>query len=139
MLFYGHYNMLINPAKCYSMDITFAKNPVPSDPLQLAGQELQSSEVCKILGIKVANNLKWDIHINDIICKASGRLFMLTTLRRFGLAIKDLVTIYVGFIRPLLEYAVPAWHPGLTTKQHNSLERIQKRACRIILANDCDS
>ena len=61
----------------------------------------------------MANNLKWDIHINDIICKASGRLFMLTTLRRFGLAIKDLVTIYVGFIRPLLEYAVPVWHPGL--------------------------
>ena len=53
--------------------------------------------------------------------------------KRFGLSVEDLVTIYIGFVRPLLEYAVPVWHPGLTEKQHLALERIQKRACRIIL------
>lgn len=58
---------------------------------------------------------------------------MLTTLKRFGLTIEDLRTIYIGFIRPVVEYAVPAWHPSLTEKQHYALERIQKRACRIMM------
>ena len=58
---------------------------------------------------------------------------MLSMLKRHGLCVKDLVTVYVGFIRPLLEYAVPVWHPGLTEKQHYALERIQRRACRIML------
>ena len=58
---------------------------------------------------------------------------MLTTLKRFGLSLDDLKTIYTGFIRPLVEYAVPAWHPGLTEHQHDALERVQKRACKIIL------
>ena len=51
---------------------------------------------------------------------------MLTTLKRFGLPIQDLKTIYIGFIRPLVEYAVPAWHPGLSEQQHLALERFQK-------------
>ena len=101
--------------------------------MQLAGQELVSTDVLNILGVKIAKTMKWDIHISDITRRASGRLFLLSSLKRFGLSRSDLITIYIGYIRPLLEYAVPVWHPGLTVKQHDSLERIQKRACRIIL------
>ena len=79
--------------------------------------------------------MKWEVHISDVIKKATGHLFMLTTLRRFGLPLEDLRTIYIGFIRPLVEYAVPAWHPGLSEIQHYALERVQKRACKIILGN----
>ena len=32
-----------------------------------------------------------------------------------------------------MEYAAPVWHPGLTQQQHQRLESIQKRCCRIIL------
>ena len=83
--------------------------------------------------LKIAKDLTWDTHIGDVLGRASGRLFMLTRLKRFGQSVEDLVTIYVGFVCPLLGYAVPVWHPGLTEKQHQALERIQKRACRIIL------
>ena len=87
----------------------------------------------KILGIKITNDLRWDVHISDVTRRASGRLFMLSMLKRHGLCVKDLVTVYVGFIRPLLEYAVPVWHPGLTEKQHYALKCIQRRACKIML------
>ena len=33
-------------------------------------------------------------------------------------------------VRPLAEYAAPVWHPGLKSA---ALERIQKRACMIIM------
>ncbi|CAH1259452.1 Hypp2286 [Branchiostoma lanceolatum] len=45
----------------------------------------------------------------------------------------DLVTIYTCYVRPICEYAVPVWNPGLTKNQSSRLETIQRRACRIIL------
>ena len=61
------------------------------------------------------------------------RFNIIHMLKRHVLCVKDLVTVYVGLIRPLLEYAVPVWHPGLTEKQHYALERIQRSARGIIL------
>ncbi len=46
----------------------------------------------------------WDIHIADVTKCASGRLFMLSMLKCHGLSVKDLVTVCIGFICPLLEY-----------------------------------
>ena len=115
------------------MDINFCHTQSDHQPLRLSGRELQSTDCVKILGVKITKDLKWDVHTTDIIKRATGRLFMLTTLKRFGLSLDDLKTIYTGFIRPLVEYAVPAWHPGLTEHQHYALERVQKRACKIIL------
>ncbi len=106
------------------------------EPLNLSGEVLKSVNCLKILGVKITDDLKWDVHITDVIKRASGRLFMLTILRRFGLTLQDLKTIYIGFIRPLVEYAVPVWHPGLTEQQHYALERVQKRALKIILGNN---
>lgn len=75
-----------------------------------------SFDVVKILGIQISKDLKWDSYISDVLRRASGRIFMLSSLKRFGLCITDLVTIYVGFVRRLLKYAVPVWHPGLNRK-----------------------
>ena len=44
----------------------------------------------------------------------------------------DLVTIYTMYIRPLLEFAVPVWASSITCQQADSIERVQKRALRII-------
>ena len=126
-------NMNLNPTKCMFMDVTFVRDPPVLSPLSLCDQDLMSTDIVKILGVKITKDLKWDVHIGDVIKRASGRLFMLSILKRFGLSIKDLVTVYVGFVRPLLEYAVPVWHPCLTQQQHDALERIQRRACRIIM------
>ena len=60
---------------------------------------------------------------------------MLRSLIPFRLPLRDLVLIYTGYIRPLVEYAVPVWHPGLTVYQTNQIEGIQKRALRLILGS----
>ena len=44
-----------------------------------------------------------------------------------------MILVYIGYVRPLVEYAVPVWHPGLTKLQSVQIERIQKRALRLIL------
>ena len=35
---------------------------------------------------------------------------------------------YIAVIRPVLEYAVPVWHTGLTADLSDQLETVQKRA-----------
>ena len=58
-------------------------------------------------------------------------------LKKFNPPKADLITIYKCYERSLLEYAVPVWNAGLTVnyKQVECLERVQKRALRIILGS----
>ena len=80
----------------------------------------------------INNTLSWSDHIDYIYSKASKRLYFLTLLKRSGLGTKHLLTYYTAIIRPVVEYACPLWHNGLTVEQSNVLESIQKRALRII-------
>ena len=74
--------------------------------------------------------------MNYMIKNAAKRLFMLRSLKRFGFDKSELVTVYKGYIRPLLEYSDVIWHSSLTSNQTHQLERVQKRALRIILGTD---
>jgi len=44
----------------------------------------------------------------------------------------DLPCFYKSVIRPVVEYACPAWHSSLTVEQSNRIESFQKRALKII-------
>ena len=39
---------------------------------------------------------------------------------------------YISAIRPTLEYGAQVWHGGLTKAQSSSIEKVQRRALRII-------
>ena len=58
---------------------------------------------------------------------------MLCKLKGAGLNGFELLSVYKSYIRPVLEYAVPLWLAGLTQRQSNQIEMIQKRVCRYIL------
>ena len=52
---------------------------------------------------------------------------------KFTKAVKiDMLHFYIAVICPVLEYAVPVWHTGLTADLSDQLEMVQKRALRII-------
>ncbi|CAH1258207.1 Hypp1975 [Branchiostoma lanceolatum] len=78
-------------------------------------------------------DLRWNAHVDHMVKKGGMRLFLLRKLKAFRLPTEDLVTIYTSYVRPVCEFAVPAWHPGLTQAQRNQLEKIQRRALRTIL------
>ena len=67
--------------------------------------------------------------------KATPRLYYLRQLRRCGLSQCDLLVYYRTLIRPILEYACPVWHVGLTKGESDILEEIQKRALKIIYSD----
>ena len=61
---------------------------------------------------------------------------MLKLLKRHNLPRQDLLTVYTCYIRPITEYAAPVWNGALTVNQKVRIERIQKRALRIIYGNN---
>jgi hypothetical protein len=90
-------------------------------PLLIDEQALEIVQSHKVLGLIIQNNLKWNEHIDSFVTKASKRLYIIRTLRRSGVPAE------------VLEYCCVVWHNTLPSYLANQLERVQKRALRIIL------
>ena len=54
-------------------------------------------------------------------------------MAEFSTSIEDKKTIYVLYIRSILEQSCVVWHSSLTQENSEDLERVQKAAIRIIL------
>ena len=118
------------------MYICFARTPTMPIDLAIPEHSIQQCNVIKLLGVFIQSNLKWDTHVNSMIRRGNSRLYILRKLKHHGLSPPDLVTIYLSIVQPVLEYAVPVWAGGITRQHSESLERVQKRACRIILGRN---
>ena len=71
------------------------------------------------------------------IGKASKRLHILRVLKRSGA--HDLLRVHIALIRSVLEYCCPVWQSSLFVQLSERIERVQKRALRIISpASHCE-
>ena len=68
-------SMVLNPKKCKEMTLHFRRT-MDHLPLALAidTKALESVDAHRVLGVTIQSNLKWDLHINDVVAKASKRL-----------------------------------------------------------------
>ena len=128
-------NMTLNPSKCFTLHVTFMKNPPQPEDLFINRSKLCNVDDAKILGVIVQSNLKWNLHIEQLVKRCNRKIYMLRKIKKYHLPVKDLVLIYTGYIRPILEYCAPVFHSGLTIEQSSNIERIQKRVCKIILGH----
>ena len=83
-----------------------------------------------ILGVHVANDLKWTCHVDAITSIISSLLYFLKQLKRSGAEPDDLLCFYTTTICPVAEYACPVWYSSLTAAQTKALESLQRRAMR---------
>ena len=124
--------MKLNPKKFKEMRICYRRETPQLMQLDVDAQALELVSSYKVLGLIIQNNLKWNEHTSAVICKASKRLHILRVLRRGGVPSDDLYAIYAALIRSILEYCCPVWHHALPLYLSEKLERVQKRALRII-------
>ena len=96
---------------------------------------MENVQESKVLGTILQNNLKWDSNTAHIVKRANSRLVLLRKLSEFGAPTEDLKTIYISYIRSVLEQSAVVWHTSLTTENISDLERVQKSAIKIILKN----
>ena len=122
----------LNETKCKELRIGFSNRNHDFEPLVLNGKPLELVTSAKLLGVTISYDLKWNMHSSELIRKCSSRLYFLRQLKRSGVAPSELVQFYVTCIRPILEYASPVFHRSLPNYISVDLERIQRRAFRII-------
>ena len=118
----------LNLAKCKSLWIPKSTNcTVPDIPNVTASTEV------KILGVTFTQSLKWDRHFQNINKIASRRLYALRVLRPL-LDPPNLARVYYGLIRSVIEYVSPLFI-GMLSKNQETVDRIQRRAHRIVCKN----
>ena len=88
----------------------------------------QSSFSIQASRVHVSSDLKWMEHVDAI----TSCLYFLKQLRRADVPTTDLLHFYTTVVRPVLEYACPVWHSGLTVAQSDLFRSMQKRAILIV-------
>ena len=71
-------NFVLNEEKC--KEISFRKTDPSFDPVVINNKSIELVESVKILGLNISNDLKWKIHISEIVRKVSSRLYFLKQL-----------------------------------------------------------
>ena len=125
--------MVINETKCNIITFNFSSKNTKPQNLQLNGNPIKSLENITLLGVIITSDLKWKENTDEICKQVNRKLFILVLLKRFGVKVDKLITIWKVVLRPKTEYAAPLWHSGLTVSDTSKLERLQKSALGIIL------
>ena len=127
----------LNSDKSKELKISFAKKESHFPTIVINNEELGLVNSAKLLGVTISYNLTWNEHINEKIKKAFKCLYFLSQLKRVRVAKQDLVLFYTSCIQSILTYASPVFFYALPEYLKNELERIQKRALRIICPGHC--
>ena len=90
----------------------------------------------KLLGTIITNDLKWNSNTNLLIKRANQRMQLLRKCAEFTNSIDDRKTIYIAYIRSILEQSSVLWGSSISEENKEDLERVQKNSCRIILGNE---
>ena len=115
------------------MIINESKNNTGPQNLKLNNKLIEPVDKIKLLGVYLTNDLKWSENTSNICKKVNQRLYLVRRLKHFGLQKDELTKAWTSMLRPITEYAVPLWHPGLTDGDKNKIEFLQKKALGIIL------
>ncbi len=124
--------MKLNVGKCKVMHIGH-KNPkvmyFMKDVSSGQPHALEKTDLERDLGVYIASDLKSHGQVNQVVSKANSMLGMLK--RTFTYRGADMwKRLYTTYVRPHLEFAVPAWNPHLKG-DIAKLESVQRRATKI--------
>jgi hypothetical protein len=98
----------MNPSKTRSMILSVKNNKPDHSRLLLNQATMPDVNMHCHLGINLSSDLSWQNHICIISERAAKRLNMLTGLR-FRLNRSTLNSMYISFVRPLVEYGDFIW------------------------------
>jgi hypothetical protein len=125
--------MHLKESKCKELRISFSTTNVEFEPIIINNKEIEVVPSSTLLGLSTSNDFKWNTHVENVCKKVSSHLYFLRQLKRAKLQSKDLLLFYVTCIRPVAEYACEVFHDSLPKYLSDDLEKLQRRACRIIL------
>ena len=131
--------MILNQKKTKVMIFNFTEKYKFTTHLKLNSQNLEVVNKAKLLGVIITDNLKWNENTEYLVKKAYSRMELLRKVASFTSSISDKKTIYIQYVRSILEQSCVVWHSSLTQENREDLERVQKSAVRIIIGKNYES
>ena len=125
--------MRLNLKKTKNMIFNYSRKYKFSTQLSLENEDIETVKEAKLLGTVITDDLKWNKNTAAIVKKAYGRMQLLNKAANFTNNTNDLKSIYLTYVRNILEQSSVVWHSSLSKKNRKDLERIQKSAVKIIL------
>ena len=90
---------------------------------KLHGHTLEVVDSGKYLGVNISSDLSWHTDVDVMAAKASKTLGFLR--RNLSECTKEVErTAYITLVRPIMEYASPAWDPS-SNENVTKLEKVQ--------------
>ena len=81
----------------------------------------------KLLGTIICNDLTWNKNTASLVRRANARMILLRKLSEFGAPREHLKSIYILYIRSVLEHSAVVWHSSLTQQNIEDIDRVQKK------------
>ena len=80
------------------------------------------------VGVVLQSDMKWTSNTEQIVKRASNKLWIIRGLKGLVAQTAELVDIFIKQCRSILELAVPAWHGAITLEERPDIER--GKGCR---------
>lgn len=118
-------NLFLNPDKCCVISYTRKRNPV-NYPYTLCNATLKRVSQIRDLGVIMDSGLTFVPHIDKILNKAFSQLGFILRVGKPFKKVSTYKLLYNSYVRSLLEFASPVWHPHY--KVHvDRIERLQHK------------
>ena len=127
------WSITFEPSKSQSMNITNKRDHWALLPIKFGKSTVPEDQAVKLLGVTFDCKLTFRAHIRHLAVRANQRLVFLRRASRL-LDKAGTLSVYKGFVRPLLEYSPLVWM-GAATSHLKQLDRVQHRAIRTIANN----
>ena len=124
--------MLVNSDETKELLVNYSRKPSSVPNITMQGKDIERVHTTKLLAVTITSDLTWGEHADTVHSKAAQWLYFLTLLRRAGTPPHSMLRVFTVVVRPLTEYACPAWHTALTEQQSDKLESILQRALKIV-------
>ena len=98
-------------------------------PAPIVGIERKSW--LKLLGVTFQENpCCWDLHIDDLLSKASGRMYIMRVCGRYDYSADQLSKLFDSLIMSLFYYCIEVWGSALQKKYFDRIDKFFRRAYR---------
>jgi len=84
--------------------------------------------VAKLLGVYLRHDLNFSQHVDAIVATCSQRFYLLAQLKKQGLGISSLDTLFKAIVLNKILYALPVYYGYLTEGQKAVLQRVLDKA-----------
>ena len=115
------------------MIFNFSKKFQFTTKLSVENENIEIVKEVKLLGTYITDDLKWNKNTTELVKKSYKRMQLLNRAARFTKNVRDLRSIYLTYVRSILDQSAVVWHSSLTGKNRRDLERVQKSAVRVIM------